>query len=69
MHSGRRAAANGDNSIFARLGKARALLIEDRYQEAEQVLRKTLALDPKNAMAHDLPGTLLSEFGPSFCLS
>jgi tetratricopeptide (TPR) repeat protein len=59
----RRAAANGDNSSFARLGKARALLIEDRDQEAEQVLRKTLALDPGNAMAHDLLGNLLSEFG------
>src|SRR5580693_2220254 len=59
----RRAAANGDNSSFARLGKARALLMEDRNQEAEQVLRKTLALDPNNAMAHDLLGNLLSEFG------
>jgi tetratricopeptide (TPR) repeat protein len=59
----RRAAANGDNSIFARLGKARALLIEDRNQEAEQVLRKALALDPRNAMAYDLLGNLLSEFG------
>src|ERR1700733_12200667 len=59
----RRAAANGDNSSFARLGKARALLIEDRNQEAEKVLRKTLALDPRNAMAYDLLGNLLSEFG------
>src|SRR5579863_9481173 len=59
----RRAVANGDNSSFARLAKARALLIEDRNQEAEQVLRKTLALDPRNAMAHDLLGNLLSEFG------
>jgi tetratricopeptide (TPR) repeat protein len=59
----RRAAANGDNSSFARLAKARALLIEDRNQEAEQVLRKTLARDPRNAMAHELLGNLLSEFG------
>src|SRR5579863_7075989 len=59
----RRAAAIGDNSSFARLAKARALLIEDRNPEAEQVLRKTLALDPRNAMAHDLLGNLLSEFG------
>src|SRR4029077_19726302 len=48
---------------FGRLGKARALLTEDRNQEAEQVLRRTLALDPGNAMAHDLLGNLLSEFG------
>jgi Flp pilus assembly protein TadD len=59
----RRAAANGDASSFARLAKARALLIEDRNQEAEQVLRKAQGLDPKNAMAHDLLGNLLSEFG------
>ena len=58
----RRAAATGDNSRFARLGKARALLIEDRDQEAEKVLRKTLERDPGNGMAHDLLGNLLSEF-------
>jgi tetratricopeptide (TPR) repeat protein len=59
----RRAAATGGKTSFGRLGKARALLTEDRNQEAEQVLRRTLALDPKNAMAHDLLGNLLSEFG------
>jgi Flp pilus assembly protein TadD len=59
----RRAAATGGNTSFGRLGKARALLIEDRNQEAELVLRKTLARDPENAMAHDLLGNLLSEFG------
>jgi tetratricopeptide (TPR) repeat protein len=59
----RRGAATGGNSSFGRLGKARALLIEDRNQEAELVLRKTLARDPANAMAHDLLGNLLSEFG------
>src|SRR5271165_2984561 len=59
----RRAAATGGNTSFGRLGKARALLTEDRNQEAEQVLRRTLALDPSNAMAHDLLGNLLSEFG------
>ncbi len=59
----RRAAATGGKTSFGRLGKARALLTEDRNQEAEQVLRQTLALDPRNAMAHDLLGNLLSEFG------
>ena len=59
----RRAAATGGKTSFGRLGKARALLAEDRNQEAEQVLRQTLALDPGNAMAHDLMGNLLSEFG------
>jgi tetratricopeptide (TPR) repeat protein len=59
----RRAASTGSNTVFGRLGKARALLTEDRNEEAEQVLRKTLALDPTNAMAHDLLGNLLTEFG------
>src|SRR5579863_5600784 len=59
----RRAAATGGKTSFGRLGKARALLTEDRNQEAEQVLRQTLARDPGNAMAHDLLGNLLSEFG------
>jgi tetratricopeptide (TPR) repeat protein len=59
----RRAAATGGNSSLGRLGKARALLTEDRNREAEQVLRKMLALDPGNAMGHDLLGTLLAEFG------
>ncbi|HEX4773410.1 MAG TPA: sulfotransferase [Bryobacteraceae bacterium] len=59
----RRAAATGGNSSFGRLGKARALLTEDRNQDAERVLRHTMALDPGNAMAHDLLGNLLSEFG------
>ena len=59
----RRAAATGGKTSFGRLGKARALLTENRNQEAEQVLRHTLALDPVNAMAHDLLGNLLSEFG------
>lgn len=59
----RRAAATGGKTSFGRLGKARALLAEDRNQEAEQILRQTLALDPGNAMTHDLLGNLLSEFG------
>jgi tetratricopeptide (TPR) repeat protein len=59
----RRAATSGGKTSFGRLGKARALLAEDRNQEAEQVVRQTLALDPRNAMAHDLLGNLLSEFG------
>jgi len=59
----RRAAATGGKTSFGRLGKARALLAEDHNQEAEQVLRQMLARDPSNAMAHDLLGNLLSEFG------
>jgi Flp pilus assembly protein TadD len=59
----RRAASTGGKTSFGRLGKARALLTEERDKEAELVLRKTLALDPNNATAHDLLGNLLSEFG------
>ena len=59
----RRAAAAGGRTNFGRLGKARALLIEDRDQEAEQVLRETLVADPRNALAYELLGNLLSEFG------
>ena len=59
----RRAAVSGGRTNFGRLGKARALLIEDRNHEAEQVLRETLVADPTNAMAYELLGNLLSEFG------
>ena len=59
----RHAAATGGMTSFGLLGKARALLTEDRHQEAEQVLRKTLVADPMNAMAYDLLGNLLSDFG------
>jgi Flp pilus assembly protein TadD len=58
-----RAAVTGGRSSFGRLGKARALVIEDRNQEAEQVLREMLVADPNNAMAYDLLGSVLSELG------
>ena len=59
----RRAAASGSKTRFGRLGAARALLTEDRDVDAERVLRRTLADDPANAMAHDLLGNLLAESG------
>jgi tetratricopeptide (TPR) repeat protein len=59
----RRAAVTGGKSSYGRLGKARALLTENRNHEGEQVLRETLVADPRNAMAYDLLGNLLSEFG------
>jgi Flp pilus assembly protein TadD len=59
----RRAAVTGGPASFGRLGKARALLIEDRNQEAEQILRETLVADPTDAMTYELLGNLLSEVG------
>jgi tetratricopeptide (TPR) repeat protein len=59
----RRAAVTGSRTSLGRLGKARALVIEDHNQEAEQVLREMLVADPKNAMAYDLLGSVLSELG------
>ena len=59
----RRAAATAPRTSFGRLGKARALLTQDRDREAEQVLKDTIAVDPTNAMAHDLLGNLLAELG------
>lgn len=58
----RRASSTGGKSSLGFLGKARALLTENRNEEAEQMLRQTLALDPMNAMAYNLLGNLLSEF-------
>jgi tetratricopeptide (TPR) repeat protein len=59
----RRAAATAGKTSYGRLGKARALLIEDRNQEAEKVLREALVADPENAMAYEVLGNLLSESG------
>jgi len=59
----RRAAATAGKTSYGRLGKARALLIENRTREAEQVLREALVADAGNAMAYDLLGNLLSEVG------
>jgi tetratricopeptide (TPR) repeat protein len=59
----RRAAATGGRTSFGGLGQARALVIEDRNQEAEEVLREMLVADPTNAMAYDLLGSVLSELG------
>ncbi len=59
----RRAASSGPKTSFGRLGRARALLAEDRDEEAERALRQTLALDPGNPMALDLLGNLLADAG------
>lgn len=58
-----RAAATGATSRFGKLGAARALLTQDRNVEAEAALRRLLASDPADAMAHDLLGNVLAEAG------
>src|SRR5262249_41736761 len=58
-----RAAGTGRKTRFGRLGAARARLTEERDEEAERLLRRTLAVDPTDAMAYDLLGNLLAEFG------
>jgi Flp pilus assembly protein TadD len=59
----RRAAASGQKTRFGRLGAARALLTDNRDDEAERVLRRALDADPDDAMAQDLLGNLLAESG------
>src|ERR1700691_1178211 len=59
----RRAAATGGKTSFGRLGKARALVIEDRYPETERELRGMLGADPTTALAYDLLGNVLSDLG------
>jgi tetratricopeptide (TPR) repeat protein len=59
----RRAKLSGKTTEIGLLAEARALITEERDAEAEQLLRKILVQYPKNAMAHDLLGGLLSESG------
>jgi tetratricopeptide (TPR) repeat protein len=59
----RRAAATGGKTSLGLLGRARALLAEERNREAERALRQTLALHPGNGMAQDLLGNVLAESG------
>jgi tetratricopeptide (TPR) repeat protein len=59
----RRAATSGRKSGLGRLAAARALLAEGRDPEAERILRQVLALDPTNAVAADMLGTVLADAG------
>lgn len=58
-----RAAAAARGTAHGRLNQAKALMIDDRMQEAEKLLRNAVALDPGAAEAHRLLGTLLAEAG------
>jgi tetratricopeptide (TPR) repeat protein len=59
----RRAGETGPATPFGRLGTARLLLTTDHDDEAERVLREAVAADPDNAIAHDLLGHLLADWG------
>ena len=59
----RRAAISDPRSSLGRLCNVRALVAEDRDAEAERAVRQLLALDPGNATATDLLGTLLANAG------
>jgi Flp pilus assembly protein TadD len=59
----RRAATTGGKSAYGRLGAVRALLAEDRDEEAEKLLRQLLALDRTNPIALDLLGNILADAG------
>ncbi len=58
----RRAAASAPRTTPGRIAAAKALLAEDRDEEAEKILRQVLAVDG-NATALDLLGNLLADAG------
>jgi tetratricopeptide (TPR) repeat protein len=58
-----RARESGPTTKFGRLAAARALLGKGRDTEGERALRKLIAADPNDALAHDLLGNLLAEAG------
>ena len=59
----RRADDSGPQTRFGRLGAARALLTLNLDRDAECVLREAVAVEPDNAVAHDLLGHLLANWG------
>jgi tetratricopeptide (TPR) repeat protein len=59
----RRAAASAPKTGLGRLSNARALLAEGRDEEAERALRQLLVLEPDNAVATDMLGTVLANAG------
>lgn len=59
----RRAASCAPGTTLGRMAMARALLLENRDDEAEKVLRRVLRTEPNNAIALDLLGNLLANAG------
>ena len=59
----RRAEESGPDTRFGRLGAARAVLTRNLDEDAERILQQAVAADPGNALAHDLLGHLLADWG------
>ena len=59
----KRAEETGTLSRFGRLGSARALLTTNRDEEAVRVLRDAVEADPDDAIAHNLLGNVLADWG------
>lgn len=59
----RRAEEAGPKTRFGQLGAARALLARNLDDAAERVLQEAVAADPDNAIAQDLLGHLLADWG------
>ena len=59
----RRAAANATGTTLGRIAMARALLAQNRDEEAEKLLRKVLSSERNNAVALDLLANTLADAG------
>ena len=59
----RASCAAAPRSVLGPIAAARALLAEDRHEEAVRKLRQALAEEPGNAVALDLLGSTLAELG------
>jgi tetratricopeptide (TPR) repeat protein len=59
----RKAASSAAGTSLGRIAGARASLAENRDQDAERLLRQTLALDPENAVAQEMLGNVLADSG------
>jgi len=51
------------NTVLGRAAEARALLLEGRDAELERALRRAIALDPTDALAHEALGGVLANAG------
>ncbi len=59
----RKVKSSAANTMLGRAAEARALLLEGRDEDLERALRRAIALDPKDALAHELLGGVLANAG------